>query len=356
MPRNRDEYFTIFVVSTVLFIFFHNFFFFWLLLVVLTLPVISFFVSRYVWNRLEVTAEIPFLTIGENNDIPVEFTVKNPTFLPLPGVRLQFTADNRYYPNEERQEMSLPIRKGEHKYTWSIQSVYSGRVSLHGDKMRAQDFMGLFVFKRDWECDAAVSVMPKQSDVIMNIIETTLTEGDEQEYDTGAVTENVSQVKEFRAYRPGDRMQRVNWKISAKHDELYVKEFEQEYNRNITLLVELRRDSEETGFLNELITAFYSAAAQLINMEIKFNVQWYNKELNAFQTQGVEEADGLTDVLEQMYMMSTYEDYYAFEHYKEAAHGKNDLAIYFTSPSFKNYNPDNKLGTFRERVDLICLL
>lgn len=356
MPRNRDEYFTISVVSIALFIFFHNFFFFYLLLVVLTLPFISFFVSKYIWNRLEVRAEIPLYTIGENNDIPVEFTVNNPTIFPLPGLRLQFTADNRFYPNSEKQEMSLPVRRGVNKYTWNIKSVYSGLVSLHGEKMRAQDFMGLFVFKRDWECSAGVSVMPKQSEVVMNIIETTLTEGDEQQFDSGVSTENVSQVKEFRLYRPGDRMQRVNWKISARHDELYVKEFEQEYNRNLTLLVELRRDSDETGFLNELITAFYSAAAQLLSMEIRFNVSWYNTELGSFQSQAVEEADGLTDVMQQMYMADSYEGYYAFEHYKELPHGKKDMAIYFTSPAFEEYNPDNKLGTFRESVDLICLL
>lgn len=356
MPRNRDEYFTISVVSIALFIFFHNFFFFYLLLVVAALPFISFFVSRYVWNRLEVTAEIPLLTIGENNDIPVEFTVNNPTFLPLPGVRIRFTADNRYYPNEEQQEMSLPIRKGVNKYTWNIKSVYSGYVGLHGGQMRAQDFMGLFVFKRDWECGAGVSVMPKQSEVIMNIIETTLTEGDEQEFDSGVSTENVSQVKEFRLYRPGDRPQRINWKISARHDEIYVKEFEQEYNRNLTLLVELRRDSDETGFLNELITAFYSAAAQLIDMEIRFTVSWYNVELNRFQSQSVEEPDGLVDVMQQMYMTDSYDGYRAYEHYRELPRGRNDMAIYFTSPQFKDYNPDNKLGTFRERVELICLL
>lgn len=356
MPRNRDEYFTISVVSIVLFIFFHNFFFFYLLLVVAALPFISYFVSKYVWNRLDVTAAVPLFTVGENNDIPVEFTVNNPTFLPLPGVRVQFTADNRYYPNGETQEMSLPVRKGVSKYTWNIRSVYSGFVSLHGGQIRAQDFMGLFVFKRGWECNAGVSVMPKQSEIIMNIIETTLTEGDDQEFDSGVSSENVSQVKEFRLYRPGDRPQRINWKISAKHEDLYVKEFEQEYNRNLTLLVELRRDSDETGFLNELITAFYSAASQLLDMEIRFTVCWYNTEIGAFQSQSVEEADGLTDVMQQMYMTGSYEGCEAFEHYKELPHGRNDMAIYFTSPSFKDYNPDNKLGTFRERVDLICLL
>ena len=356
MPRSRDEYFTITVVSIALFIFFHNFFFFYLLLVVAALPFISYFVSRYVWNRLEVTAAIPLYNVGENNDIPIEFTVHNPTFLPLPGVRIQFTADNRFYPNEEKQEMSLPIRKGTNKYTWNIKSVYSGYVGLHGGKMRAQDFMGLFVFKRDWECDAGVSVIPGRSEVIMNIIETTLTEGDEHDYDSGLSTENVSQVKEFRLYRPGDRMQRVNWKISARHDEIYVKEFELEYSRNLTLLVELRKDSDEVGFLNELITAFYSAACQLIDMEIRFSVQWFNSSLGAFQSQNVEESDGLNDVLQQLYMSDSYGGYLAYEHYKELPHGRNDMAIYFTSPSFSDYNPDNKLGTFRESVDLICLL
>ena len=74
----------------------------------------------------------------------------------------------------------------------------------------------------------------------------------------------------LRLYAPGDRMQRVNWKISAKYDDLYVKEFELMYDRTLTLLIELRRDSDEVGFLDELITAFYSAALRLIELEITF--------------------------------------------------------------------------------------
>ena len=52
MPRNRDEYFTISVVSIALFIFFHNFFFFDLLLVVAALPFISFL--KPCWTRISV--------------------------------------------------------------------------------------------------------------------------------------------------------------------------------------------------------------------------------------------------------------------------------------------------------------
>ena len=355
MLKNRIEYGIAFAASIILFLFYHNFFFFYLLCVVLALPVISYFVSKQVWAKIEVNANIPLITVAADNDIPIDFKVKNQSVLPMPGVRLEYIVDNHFYPNNEIQEMSLPLRKGEHNYKWNIKSIYAGNVRVISKKMRMQDYLGLFVFTRDWQCECSVSVIPIGSDVIMSVIEKTVSEGDEQEKDTLNSTEDVTQIKQFREYIPGDRMQKVNWKISAKQDTLYVKEYEQEFNQTLTLLVELRRDREEIGFLDEIITAFYSAAQKLLEMEIKFRVQWYDCFSNRFMSEFVDEPDGLLDALRQMYMMESYTEYYAFENYKEAPHKEFDMAIYFTSHTFAGADDSQRIGTYKESVALICL-
>lgn len=353
--KNRIKYGFILLISAILLLFYHNFFFFYLMLVVALMPLLSYCVSKYVWNRFDILIDSPVLTVGSKNDIPIDFVLNNRTGLPMPGVHFDFTVENHYYPNDELQCVALPVRAGKSTYHWSVNSVYAGKIGISGIEIRMRDYLGLFTFRRKFNCEDDIYVIPTESDVIMNVIEDTFTEGDDQDNDSGYSVDDVTQIKEFREFIPGDRMQKVNWKISAKHDELYVKEYEQQYNRTLTLLVELRRDSEEVGFLDELITAFYSAAVKLLDMDMVFRVQWYDIETGRFLTETVSEQEDLEEALHQMYLMSTYTDYFAYEHYREEERGKGDMAIYFTSPSFGGYDESKKIGTYKERVALICL-
>ena len=355
MNKNRISYAFILIVAVALFIFYHNFFFFYLLVITALLPILSYNVSKYVWKNIKAEIHIPVVSIGCNNSITSDFVIDNKTFFPMPSLMLKFRTENHYYPNDEIQQVTLPLRRGKNTYGWSISSVYAGRICFYGDSISMNDYLGLFRFEKEWKYENAVNVMPNQSDVIMNVIENTMTSGDEQDNDSGNSTPDVTQVKEFREYVPGDRIQMVNWKISAKHDTLYVKEFEQEYNRTLTLLVELRRDSEEIGFLDELLSAFYSAALKLMDMDIRFRIQWYDAETGRFMTEQVSDPDSLEDAIHQMYMMSSYSEYHAFEKYAEAEHGRYDMAVYFTSPSFSGYDELKRIGTYKERVALICL-
>ena len=355
MIKNRIEYCVILLVAVLLFVFYHNFFFFYLLLIAVALAFASHAISKKAFDGIEVKVQIPLDSVGEGNEIPVDFIIDNSTLFPMPGVRLDYTVENGFYPNDEKQEMTLPVRRGRRSFRWKISSVYAGMVILTGKRMRMQDYLGLFVFEREWDADARITVLPNADDIIMDIVENTLVEGEEDDTDASLMSEDVTQIKEFREYAPGDRMQRVNWKISAKYDELYVKEFEKLYDRTLSLLVELRRDSEEIGFLDELITAFWSAAVKLIDMEIPFRVQWYDKKSGKFCSENVNDEDTLTDAVNQIFMMQSYDGYEAFEHYKESPLGKYDTAVYFTTPGFGGIDTSKKIGTYKDKVVLIWL-
>lgn len=355
MAKNRIRYGIILLISAALFLFYHNFFFFYLMVIVILLPPISFLAARHVWKNLTVTPEIKLFSVGPDNRIPVEFRVDNKSLFPSQGVKAEYIVCNRFYPNEEIQEMTLPVRRHLNSYVWNIESVYAGFLELQGRRLTMHDYLGLFGFEREWNEITGVSVIPKTDEVIMRLLESTLTEGGESESDNADSVEDVTQIKEFREYKPGDRIQRVNWKLSAKYDSLYVKEFEQEYASTLTLLPELRRDTGKVGFLDDVITAFYSTAAQLIEMDIRFSVKWFDSEQGKFRTETVEESDGLLDVLQQIFMMNSYKDFEAYSHYIETKADKNETAIYFTSPSFPGISDRVRIGSYKERVVLICI-
>ena len=71
---------------------------------------------------------------------------------------------------------------------------------------------------------------------------------------------------EHRAYMPGDDIRRIDWKLFARSDRHFVKEFEADTNTNFTVLVDTSpsmrygASSEGTGTLSKLDYARYLAA------------------------------------------------------------------------------------------------
>ncbi|MCR5150424.1 MAG: DUF58 domain-containing protein [Clostridiales bacterium] len=349
------RYSAVLLVTAFLFFFFRSFFFFYVFLISLLLPVLSFTAAKYVMNRCEFDIAAKCVQVGTGSDIPVEFKVKNSSLFPMSAVRFEYTVRNNFYPNDEVQVMTLPLRRGECYYSWSIGSVYAGRVIVSCDKIVTDDFLRIFRFEKEAGIEAGVNVFPKPSDFLMQHVETLFSGGEEQTADSLNSTEDVTKVKEFRPYRPGDRMSRVNWKISAKHDDIYVKEFEREFSRTLTLLFEIQYDSGDVGSLDEIITAVYSAAIRLIDMEYRFRIQWYDSENGAFRAEFVEETDNLDAVMEEVFLMKSYQGSKALDFYNESEHRPDDTTLYFTPYIAGSDIGENTVTVFEGRVKLIWL-
>lgn len=67
---------------------------------------------------------------------------------------------------------------------------------------------------------------------------------------------------EYRPYIPGDDPMRIDWKLFARSDRYYVKEFEDETNTSLNLLVDVSHSmGYGTGEVRKLDYAFYLAAS-----------------------------------------------------------------------------------------------
>lgn len=66
---------------------------------------------------------------------------------------------------------------------------------------------------------------------------------------------------EYRPYIPGDNLMHVDWKLYARTDRFYVKQYEEETNTNLNILVDVSQSmSYSSGELSKLTYSFYLAA------------------------------------------------------------------------------------------------
>ena len=67
---------------------------------------------------------------------------------------------------------------------------------------------------------------------------------------------------EHRAYMPGDDVRRIDWRVYARTDRLYVKQFEADTNANLHLLLDISRSMDfGSGALSKLEYAKFLAAS-----------------------------------------------------------------------------------------------
>ena len=78
------------------------------------------------------------------------------------------------------------------------------------------------------------------------------------------------EFSEVREYIPGDDVKRIDWNVSARHNSLFIKEFVEENELNIYLILDLSA-SNNFGFIKSKLDLSFEVAASLMFLALKNN-------------------------------------------------------------------------------------
>lgn len=102
--------------------------------------------------------------------------------------------------------------------------------------LRIGDPLGLFEKEKTFAADGKIIVYPAFSELIYRPVE--------NQYDQGLtasrerVQRDTSMAVGIRNYQPGDRISWINWKASAKRNEIMTKEFEQRQSNDVFVVMD----------------------------------------------------------------------------------------------------------------------
>lgn len=117
------------------------------------------------------------------------------------------------------------IYPGKNQYQRSFSPDKAGRYSFELKKIRIYDMTGLFYLERKCNGCGELYVLPEIVEVGVQLSEQTRNYfGESEFYDTLRPGNDRSEFFGIREFREGDRIQSIDWKLSAREDELYVRE------------------------------------------------------------------------------------------------------------------------------------
>ena len=117
------------------------------------------------------------------------------------------------------------ICEGESTFVESLIFGEMGKYEVTLKGIRIYDLSGCICVRKKCNSTVSVRVMPGMYEVPVYRTEATrMYLGETDIYDEKRSGLDHSEVFQIREYRKGDRMQNVHWKLTARHDELVVKE------------------------------------------------------------------------------------------------------------------------------------
>lgn len=322
MIKGRIAYITFLMIIFFLRVFFNNYGFSVLFIVCLIFPLFSLYTAKQVNKKTSIEIKVERNIVDKNIKIPVSIIFYNATIWTVLSCRLKYNISNKFYPNNEINYLysALPGRE-KRVYGFEFYPLYCGNIDFRLDEIVVYDILKIFSFKKKIDICENITILPELASDENEMIYSIQRQAEEEILNRAG--SNTDEVIDIRSYIPGDKLQKVHWKLTAKQDELMVKEYSEEIEYKAVLFVELYSDKENPEVLDNIIEASFSAASLLMK-KFELYVCWYNKNSMEIEHNIIKQESDLIQTMMEIYHTPVYEE-------KELAY-----------KTYKDYQTDNE--------------
>lgn len=229
-------------------------------------------------KKIEVQLQFP--ENGEKGIVTEgTFVVQNDSVFPLLYGIWYLNWENRLTGEKGEQQIALavPGKKSE-KRTLRMDAKYSGAYEFSIKRMEIRDAFSLFRKKRETNLEAEVIVLPEITRIETTALREEAYDMESFQYSDRQRGEDTGEVFQLRSYQPGDSMKQVHWKLSAKLDELTVKEAS--YPVYDAILVFMETGFEEkmpkADLLDRQMSRVLSAVKSLLDEQVTCELAFYD--------------------------------------------------------------------------------
>lgn len=323
-----------------------------LLIVMIILPILMYVTTWITKRNISVDFAVKEKNSPKNKDFSVQLVVNNNSIFPIGKAEAHIIYYNVFSNQTSAFDLYLPIQpRNSQRITFQLRSKFCGIIKIKTSYLNIYDPLRIFKFRTGKNISAEVVIMPEGHEVsgIVHYSDRVNEESDIfSEYRSG---DDPSEVFDLREYNPGDKLNRIHWKLSSKKNEFIVKEYSLPIDVPCSLFLDLKcyKDNDLTlPVFDTLIETFLSVSQFLLDNERCHSVTFYNAAQNCFSEYDIRDGADLTAVIRNI--ISSINDN-MFSHSPEQYFVENDSLSFASFTYISSFADQSVLGDIDENVD-----
>lgn len=231
------------------------------------------------WFLLKCSLDIPISMAEQNTPVTVNLYLKNRLPLPSGKVKVYLGVRNQLEVSGRHQWMTFYTgRREKGKYSCKMVLPAAGCHEIDITKVRIYGIFGMFYITKKCRSFSSVLIMPQIHAAGVRITEAVRNFlGDADVYDDFRPGHDPGEIYEVREYREKDRLQSIHWKLSAKTDELMVKENSLPKACAIVLMLQMQSGKKKIP-VSAYLELIASISFSLMDNKCPHFVAWYSEE------------------------------------------------------------------------------
>lgn len=196
---------------------------------IVLIPLLSVSLTLFSKKKIKIGLRINDELIKKNKEYTIRVKAEKNTVIPVPIVGFKLIVSDRIETPEfteyrfsmaEKKCVDIPV---------SLMPEYCGPAEISIEKPYIMDYLGVFKFKLniDQIMKKRVSILPEIKELgdgneIIKSVSNMISDDDDEKTDT-VFGKTAFPGYEYRKYYPGDPIKKINWKLSAKKKEYYIR-------------------------------------------------------------------------------------------------------------------------------------
>ncbi len=309
------------------------------LFLMLILPALSVWFFHLAVSNLNIKAYSKVPAVETGNSVGIYIECENKSFFPLFHCEYVFTLQNLYKPNPIQHKLSTPLLpRRNNRVEIPVETAASGMLSLEITGLHVADYLYFLTKEIPLSIKVQIPILPSLTEVILPST-APVADGMEEFTESDNKGNLSSDIKEIREYRPGDRLQRIHWKLSAKLDELLVKEMAHTTILSLVILPECNRETiEDTSRM------LRSVMTELLKREERFEVCLYHHTACEFSYFLITDEFEITECLIHFFYLPIYDGTNEAKEAYFASSQKAATILHICGTDLKRLDSENIIG------------
>jgi hypothetical protein len=293
------------LASLLMAIYFNDFYPKVLFCTLLLLPFALYGLIRYLSENLEVSIEAASNEIRKHQKYPAKIKLENSSKFPISKCFVTVCARNVYM-EESKVVRVCGMAGGEDEVLLGLDFTSSccGNIQFSISEVQIYDYLNLVYAKKALQYKKTIAIMPNLVSLPTELLrcEDSLDEVEEHSISLSKGND-FSEVSDIRGFIPGDKLSRVHWKLSARSDELMVKEFNSLSSPQVNFF--LQPPLRDRTLMDTFIEIFASISNSLEHRGNAHNLIWYDGKMEKLEQHRIEDKYDIDRALHKFFLLET---------------------------------------------------